>query len=109
MRGRLAWALAAVLTGCGNGGQQDDAAGKPQTPGELTYQRFCFSCHSSGVNGAPRVGDAAAWAPRLAQGDDLLLQHTIDGMPSTAMPPRGMCIQCTDQELMDAIHYMAPH
>ncbi len=93
------------VAGCGSG----DSAGKPAkqlAPGEQTYQRFCISCHSSGISGAPPVGNAQAWAPRVAQGDEVLLQHTVDGMPSAGMPPRGMCVACTDQELLDAIHFM---
>jgi len=93
------------IAGCGGG----DSAAKPEkqlAPGEQTYQRFCISCHSSGISGAPPVGNAQAWAPRLAQGDEALLKHTIEGMPSAGMPPKGMCVACSDQELMDAIHFM---
>ena len=93
------------IAGCGSG----DSAGNPAkqlAPGEQTYQRFCISCHSSGVSGAPPVGNAQAWAPRIAQGDEVLLQRTVEGMPSAGMPPRGMCVACTDEELLDAIHYM---
>lgn len=101
--------LAAVLTalpGCDRGsGTAGDPAEAP-APGQLTYQRFCISCHSSGVNGTPALGDVVAWAPRIARGDATLLKNTIDGMPSSGMPPRGMCGACSDQELMDAIHYM---
>lgn len=95
-----------LIAGCG-GGAEDAGSTRANVPGEQTYQRFCFSCHASGVSGAPPMGNAAAWAPRLAQGEQILLQHTIEGMPSTGMPPRGMCLQCTDQELLDAIHYMS--
>jgi cytochrome c5 len=95
-----------VLSGCG-GGAEDTGTAQSKAPGELTYQRYCFSCHASGVSGAPPIGNSAAWAPRIAQGEDVLLEHTIAGMPSTGMPPRGMCLQCTDQELLDAIRYMA--
>jgi cytochrome c5 len=93
-----------LLDGCG--GANETASTQSSVAGEQTYQRYCFSCHASGVSGAPPSGNAAAWAPRLAQGEQTLLQHTIDGMSSAGMPPRGMCLQCTDQELLDAIHYM---
>lgn len=73
-------------------------------PGEQTYRRFCLSCHASGAAGAPRVGDARAWAPRIEQGMEVMLRHTIDGMPG--MPPRGMCTRCDDDELRAAIVYM---
>ena len=106
MFGRLL--LAALLfsiTGCG-GGEAGDKPAKELAPGEQTYLRFCVSCHASGVSGAPPVGNAQAWAPRVAQGDEVLLKNTISGMPSAGMPPRGMCVACTDQELLEAIHYM---
>jgi cytochrome c5 len=94
-----------TLTACGGGSNADDAA-KARPPGELTYQRFCISCHASGISGAPPTGNAEAWRPRLAQGDAILLKHTRDGMPSGGMPPKGLCSPCSDQELADAIHYM---
>jgi cytochrome c5 len=104
LRAILFAAVLALLPGCDRGsGTAGDAV---QAPGQLTYQRFCISCHSSGVGGAPALGNTIAWAPRIAQGDATLLQHTIDGMPSTGMPPRGMCGACTDQDLRDAIHFM---
>jgi cytochrome c5 len=69
------------------------------------YNRYCFSCHAAGVAGAPRVGDAQAWAQRSEQGHEALLRATIDGMPP-GMPPRGLCSGCTDEELSTAIDYM---
>jgi len=93
------------LAGCG-GGQSSNDPSRPLLPGQQTYQRFCISCHASGISGAPPNGNVQAWAPRLAQGEAVLLQHTIEGMPSGGMPPRGMCAACTDQDLLDAIHYM---
>jgi cytochrome c5 len=101
----VAIAVAAAVSACGGAASPDDPT-KPRPPGQLTYQRFCISCHASGISGAPPIGNADAWAPRLAQGEEVLLRHTIDGMPSAGMPPKGMCSACTDQELRDAIHYM---
>jgi cytochrome c5 len=104
------WLLAVVallaLAGCdrGDGTESSSAA---QLPGQLTYQRYCFSCHSSGISGAPPAHVVEAWQARLAQGDAVLLEHTVEGMQGNGMPPRGMCMQCTDQELLDAIHFMA--
>jgi cytochrome c5 len=99
------FALVSLLGACGGSEPPDDPA-KPQPPGETTYRRFCISCHASGISGAPPAGNAAAWAPRLAQGEDVLLQHTIEGIASGGMPPKGLCAACTDQELRDAIRYM---
>lgn len=94
-------ACGAAEDGAGSSGTADAVA---EVPGETTYRRFCFSCHASGAAGAPRVGQASAWEPRVAQGMDVLLRHTIEGMPG--MPPRGLCRQCSDDELRDAIGYM---
>ena len=106
MRRNLLFALGLMwLSGCGGEAASSDP-NAPQLPGQLTYQRFCISCHASGISGAPPTGNVQAWAPRLAQGEDVLLKHTIEGLPSAGMPPRGMCASCSDQELKDAIHYM---
>ncbi|MBE0763098.1 cytochrome c5 family protein, partial [Escherichia coli] len=48
------------------------------------------------ASGAPLTGDAAAWAPRLAQGIDTLLDHSINGYKG--MPPMGMCMQCSEEQ-----------
>jgi cytochrome c5 len=101
----LAALLAAtVLAGCG-GSDERDASTAAAPAGETTYQRFCFSCHAAGVAGAPKVGDTAAWAPRIAKGEDALLASTVDGLPP-GMPPKGLCAQCTEDDLRDALRYM---
>jgi cytochrome c5 len=98
-------AVMVVLAGCGESGSQAAGAGTAAHPGEQTYTRFCFSCHAAGIAGAPRVGDAELWAPRIAKGPDALLQSTIAGIPP-GMPARGLCNRCTDDELAQAIDYM---
>jgi len=55
--------------------------------GAALYQSNCFACHGTGAAGAPIVGKADIWAPRIAQGEDTLIQHAINGL--NAMPPRG--------------------
>lgn len=69
------------------------------------YNQSCIACHASGVAGSPKTGDIAAWAPRLAQGLDVLLKHTKSGL--NAMPPKGMCMDCTDEEFTALIQYMS--
>ena len=68
------------------------------------YDRFCHTCHSTGLNEAPKIGDAEAWAPRLAKGPDVLLQTTKTGL--NLMPMMGLCMACSDAELQAAIDYM---
>jgi cytochrome c5 len=62
------------------------AAELPGT-GEQAFKQVCSTCHGAGINGAPKVGDHAAWGPRIAQGKDTLYQHAIAG--KGLMPPRG--------------------
>lgn len=83
----------------------EPVAAKPTGPrtGEQVYQGACFACHGTGALDAPKKGDAA-WKPRLAQGLETLQKHAIDGI--RAMPPRGTCGDCSDDEILDAIKYM---
>ena len=97
--------LAATLAGCGGESGTASAPQSAASAGETTYLRFCFSCHAAGVAGAPKMGDVAAWAPRIAKGEDVLLASTINGLPP-GMPPKGLCAQCSDEDLGDAVRYM---
>jgi len=79
--------------------------GEAVRSGEEIYRRACFSCHDNGLSGAPIIGDSAMWAPRIAKGVPLLVQSTMDGVPP-AMPPKGMCFDCTVAELTRVVEYM---
>jgi cytochrome c5 len=72
--------------------------------GDAVYTAHCFMCHGTGAAGAPKLGDAAAWAPRVATGMDALMNSALSG--KNAMPPRGLCGTCSDDELKGAIEYM---
>jgi len=72
--------------------------------GEAVYKQACFACHAQGVAGAPKLGDKAAWAPRLAQGLPAMVQSVVQG--KGAMPPRGGS-QASEAELRAAVEYMA--
>jgi cytochrome c5 len=73
-------------------------------PGEAVYKKVCTACHATGAAGAPLLGDKAAWEPRVGQGLDGLLAVAIAG--KGAMPPRGSCPNCSDEDLRVAIVYM---
>ena len=75
--------------------------------GSEVYGRFCRTCHDAGLNDAPLVADAEAWAPRLAKGNEELLANTKAGFANGLMPAMGLCMACTDAELQAAIDYMA--
>ena len=79
------------------------AAAGPRS-GDKVYNSACVACHSVGVAGAPKVGDNAAWAGRASKGVDGLLATAISGL--NAMPPKGTCADCSDEELKAAIEYM---
>lgn len=71
---------------------------------DAKYEKSCKLCHDSGLMGAPKTGDAAAWAPRLEKGNDVLLKHAIEGF--NAMPPKGTCMDCSDEDLKQLIEKM---
>lgn len=72
--------------------------------GATVYGTFCIACHSSGVSGAPKTGNAGDWAPRIAQGKDVLTNHALNGF--NAMPAKGSCMDCSDDEIIAAIEHM---
>jgi cytochrome c5 len=77
--------------------------------GPQVYNAACIVCHQPpGVGGAPPVGDVAAWAPRIAQGMDMLHQHAVQGFQGTAgfMPPKGGRVDLSDAEIMSAVDYL---
>ena len=74
-------------------------------PDMAKYDKSCKVCHDAGVAGAPKTGDAEAWAPRMAKGMDALLASVHAGL--NAMPPKGMCFDCTDADYTALIQYMS--
>ena len=74
-------------------------------PNMEKYNKSCVVCHAQGVAGAPATGDAAAWEPRLEKGMDDLLASVKNGL--NAMPPMGMCFDCSDEEYRELIRYMS--
>ena len=77
--------------------------GKPRD-GATVYNSICSACHGTGVAGAPKAGDKAAWAPRIAQGMPALLKSATNG--KKAMPPRGGAADLTDAELKAAVEHL---
>jgi cytochrome c5 len=66
--------------------------------GPSLYEAACKACHDQGIGGAPKTGDKAAWAPRIAQGKDTLYKHALEGYTGKAgvMPPKGGRIDLSD-------------
>jgi cytochrome c5 len=74
------------------------------TDGKAVYDKVCFACHAQGLAGAPKLGDKAAWGPRIKQGTNTLLQSVTQG--KGAMPPKAGNPSLTDAELRAGVDYM---
>jgi len=83
-------------------------AAAENTAGKSVYGKVCAMCHAAGVAGAPKPGDKADWAPRIAQGNDTLYKHAIDGFTGSKgqMPARGASTTLKDDEVKAAVDYM---
>lgn len=72
--------------------------------GKGIYEAYCTTCHATGAAGAPIVGNATDWAPRIKLGINTLVTHAITGLGS--MPAKGTCTTCTDEEIKATVEYM---
>jgi cytochrome c5 len=79
--------------------------------GEELYNVACSTCHAQGIGGAPKFGDKAAWAPRIAKGSDTLHKHAIEGFQGQAgvMPPKGGRVDLPDDLIRQGVEYMIEH
>jgi cytochrome c5 len=80
------------------------AAGALAADGKAVYEATCVACHASGVANAPKLGDKAAWAPRVATGKDALLKSVVGG--KGAMPPKAGNANLSDDDIKAAIDHM---
>lgn len=76
--------------------------------GPQVYNAACLACHGAGIGGAPVLGDAAAWGPRIEQGVDVLKEHAINGYTGSVgfMPAKGGRVDLSDGEVAAAVDYM---
>ena len=93
---KAAWLLAVALL----------LSGPPAlaTDGKDVYESTCRKCHRTGIEDAPKAGDKAAWAPRIATGKEALVKSVIEG--KGAMDPRGGKPELTDEEIRAAVDYL---
>ncbi|NLY34954.1 MAG: cytochrome c5 family protein [Alcaligenaceae bacterium] len=84
--------------------EAEETGPKQLLTGEALYNKLCMACHDAGVAGAPKMGDSAAWAPRIAQGEDTLFKHSLEGF--NAMPAKGGDTSLDDIEVKRAVVYM---
>ena len=86
----------------------DSGAAKSLQTGEAVYAAACSACHATGVAGAPKTGDKAAWTPRVAQGANVLHDHALKGYQGKAgvMPAKGGNAALSDEDVKAAVDYM---
>ncbi|MGZ5036304.1 MAG: c-type cytochrome [Usitatibacter sp.] len=97
----LRLAIAAMLCASGASANASDLSG------QQVVERVCATCHATGANGAPKIGDSKAWAPRINQGLSSLTKSALDGVRK--MPPHGGSLRLSDVEITRAITYMVNH
>jgi cytochrome c5 len=78
----------------------------PPRPAADIYRDYCAVCHSGGWQGAPIANDTGEWKTRLAAGSDVMFKNAKNGL--NAMPAMGTCMDCSDEELKNAIAEMLP-
>jgi cytochrome c5 len=83
-------------------------AGDMPADGAAAYETACAACHGAGIAGAPKVGDKAAWGPRIAQGKSVLYKHAIEGYTgkSGVMPAKGGRANWSDDLVQQAVDHM---
>jgi cytochrome c5 len=89
-------------------GPPSSAGSAVPADGAAAYQAGCVACHGAGIAGAPKVGDKAAWGPRIAQGKDTLYKHAIEGYTgkSGMMPPKGGQVAWPDDLIKQAVDHI---
>jgi len=92
------------IQGKGNCAAPVAAVASGPRSGADVYGTACVACHGTGAAGAPKLGVAADWAPRIAQGEETLVSHAINGI--RGMPPKGTCMTCSDEEIKLAVEHM---
>ncbi len=85
-----------------------EAPAAENTVGKSIYGKTCALCHAAGVAGAPKPGDKEDWAPRIAQGDETLQKHAMEGFTGAKgmMPARGGNPALKDDEIKAAVAFM---
>lgn len=89
---------------CGEASAPEESASSEPRSGNEVYDSACAACHNSGAAGAPKLGDAGAWGDRIDKGLETLVDHAINGF--NAMPAKGGCSSCSDEEIEVAVEYM---
>lgn len=71
---------------------------------EQAYMQSCFACHNAGAGGAPQLTNTEDWDARMEKGMEAMMANVINGI--NAMPAKGLCFNCTDEDLQAIVEYM---
>ncbi|MCG1017348.1 MULTISPECIES: cytochrome c5 family protein [Burkholderiaceae] len=96
-------AIAAISSAPPSGSAATSASADATQAGKALYQQVCQACHAAGIAGAPKLGDKAAWAPRLKESMDTVYHYALHG--KGAMPPKGGS-NASDADVKAAVDYM---
>jgi len=116
----LSFLIIIALVACGGGEKKTSETAAPAKytyvpatqemldNGKATFDKFCFICHKEGVGGAAKLDNKERWENNRKKDLDLLVQHVNDGYTGEygAMTPKGTCMECSKDDLRDAIYYM---
>ncbi len=97
-----------IFTACGGGGGTKKELVADLANGKSVYDRSCIACHWKGVSGAAALDDKPRWEEMAAKGVDVLLPNAVSGFTGEygMMPEKGNCLDCSEQDLYDALSYM---
>jgi len=97
-------AIEAAAEAAADAAPMEVAAAATEFDAAGAYQMSCNAYHGTGAAGAPMLGDAAAWEARMEKGMEALMSNVINGVG--AMPARGICMTCSDDDLQAIVNYM---
>ena len=91
---------------CAAGTTVASAAGGGAMGPEQVYNTYCMACHATGANNAPKYGDKEAWQPHIEKGIDTLYQSALNGFNNNAMPAKGLCMSCSEDDVKATVDYI---
>ena len=84
--------------------ENSDSMVSSSRSGEAVYNLGCAACHTAGLAGAPMLGNISQWQGRVEKGLEVLTNNSYNGY--NAMPAKGLCMDCTKEEMQNAVQYM---
>jgi|SRR6056300_541581 cytochrome c5 len=88
---------------CASESSVSSSATAARSPEDI-YNSNCMACHMTGASDAPILGNVEQWAPRIANGMEVLYSNAVNGL--NAMPAKGLCMSCSDEDIHAVVDYM---